>query len=131
MEITYEEFSKLTEDEVKAMFEEKGLTDSMHNSQNEKTDSKEAFCLDLTYEFENGLVYIANQDRSSGKIADNGVKQYEYKGRIFVEEQDSGTDGKIYIGYYPTDMGGLGYRAIFDKDTDINEIMDTIIALEL
>ncbi len=100
-------------------------------SQNGKTDSKEAFCLDLTYEFENGLVYIADQDRSAGKIADNGVKQYEYKGRIFVEEQDSGTDGKIYIGYYPTDMGGLGYRAIFDKDTDINEIMDTIIALEL
>ncbi|WP_155266848.1 dockerin type I repeat-containing protein [Ruminococcus flavefaciens] len=100
-------------------------------SQNEKTDSKEAFCLDLTYEFENGLVYIADQDRSAGKIADNGVKQYEYKGRIFVEEQDSGTDGKIYIGYYPTDMGGLGYRAIFDKDTDINEIMDTIISLEL
>lgn len=100
-------------------------------SQNGKTDSKEAFCLDLTYEFENGLVYIADQDRSSGKIADNGVKQYEYKGRIFVEEQDSGTDGKIHIGYYPTDMGGLGYRAIFDKDTDINEIMDTIISLEL
>ena len=100
-------------------------------SQNGKTDSKEAFCLDLTYEFENGLVYIADQDRSSGKIADNGVKQYKYKGRIFVEEQDSGTDGKIYIGYYPTDIGGLGYRAIFDKDTDINEIMDTIISLEL
>lgn len=100
-------------------------------SQNGKTDSKEAFCLDLTYEFENGLVYIADQDRSAGKIADNGVKQYEYKGRIFVEEQDSGTDGKIHIGYYPTDMGGLGYRAIFDKDTDINEIMDTIISLEL
>ncbi len=100
-------------------------------SQNGKTDSKEAFCLDLTYEFENGLVYIADQDRSAGKIADNGVKQYEYKGRIFVEEQDSGTDGKIHIGYYPTDMGGLDYRAIFDKDTDINEIMDTIISLEL
>ena len=100
-------------------------------SQNGKTDSKEAFCLDLTYEFENGLVYIADQDRSAGKIADNGVKQYEYKGRIFVEEQDSGTDGKIYIGYYPTDMGGLGYRAIFDNGTDINEIMDTIISLEL
>ena len=100
-------------------------------SQNGKTDSKEAFCLDLTYEFENGLVYIADQDRSAGKIADNGVKQYEYEGRIFVEEQDSGTDGKIHIGYYPTDMGGLGYRAIFDKDTDINEIMDTIISLEL
>lgn len=100
-------------------------------SQNGKTDSKEAFCLDLTYEFENGLVYIADQDRSAGKIANHGVKQYEYKGRIFVEEQDSGRDGKIYIGYYPTDMGGLGYRAIFDKDTDINEIMDTIIALEL
>ena len=100
-------------------------------SQNGKTDSKEAFCLDLTYEFENGLVYIADQDRSAGKIADNGVKQYEYKGRIFVEEQDSGTDGKIYIGYYPTDMGGLGYRAIFNNGTDINEIMDTIISLEL
>lgn len=100
-------------------------------SQNGKTDSKEAFCLDLTYEFENGLVYIADQDRSAGKIADNGVKQYEYKGRIFVEEQDSGTDGKIHIGYYPTDMGGLGYRAIFDNGTDINEIMDTIISLEL
>ena len=28
--ISFEEFSKLTEDEVKAMFEEKGLTDSMH-----------------------------------------------------------------------------------------------------
>ena len=100
-------------------------------SQNGKTDSKEAFCLDLTYEFENGLVYIADQDRSTGKIANHGVKQYEYKGRIFVEEQDSGTDGKIYIGYYPTDMGGLGYHAIFDNGTDINEIMDTIIALEL
>lgn len=100
-------------------------------SQNGKTDSKEAFCLDLTYEFENGLVYIADQDRSAGKIADNGVKQYEYKGRIFVEEQDSGTDGKIHIGYYPTDMGGLGYRAIFNNGTDINEIMDTIISLEL
>lgn len=100
-------------------------------SQNGKTDSKEAFCLDLTYEFENGLVYIADQDRLAGKIADNGVKQYEYKGRIFVEEQDSGTDGKIHIGYYPTDMGGLGYRAIFNNGTDINEIMDTIISLEL
>lgn len=100
-------------------------------SQNGKTDSKEAFCLDLTYEFENGLVYIADQDRSAGKIADNGVKQYEYNGRIFVEEQDSGTNGKIHIGYYPTDMGGLGYRAIFNNGTDINEIMDTIISLEL
>ena len=99
-------------------------------SQNGNIDSKEAFCWDITYEFTNGQIYIQDQERSVRKIANPGIEQYEYKGRIFVTE-NSYDDEHIIIGYYPTDMGGLAYRAEFDCSVDIFEIMDMIIAVEL
>lgn len=99
-------------------------------SQNGNIDSKEAFCWDLTYEFTNGYIYIQDQDRSAGKLANPGIEQYEYKDRIFVTE-DSYDDEYIRIGYYPTDMGGLAYCATFNKSVDMYEVMDLIIEVEL
>ncbi len=99
-------------------------------SQNGNINLKEAFCWDLTYEFTSGYIYIQDQDRSAGKLANPGIEQYEYKDRIFVTE-DSYDDELIRIGYYPTDMGGLAYCATFDKSVDIYEIMDLIISVEL
>lgn len=99
-------------------------------SQDGNIDSEKAFCLDLTYEFTNGYIYIQDQDRSVGKLADPGIEQYDYLGRTFVTE-NSYDDELIRIGYYPTDMGGLAYCAIFDKSVDMYEIMDLIISIEL
>ena len=97
-------------------------------SQNGNISMDRAFCWDMTYEFTNGLVYIQDQDRSAGKIANNGIEQYDYCGRTFVREE-SYDNGRIIIGCYPTDMEGLGYRAEFDSSVDIYKIMDRIISL--
>ena len=99
-------------------------------SQYGKIDSKEAFCWNITYEFTNGQIYIQDQERSAGKLANQGIEQYEYKSRVFVTEESYDNERTI-IGYYPTDMGGLAYRAEFDRSVDVFEIMDMIIAVEL
>ena len=99
-------------------------------SRNGDIGSKEAFCLDLTYEFTNGHIYIQAQERSVGKLANHGTEQYDYLGRTFVME-DSYNDEQHTIGYYPTDTGGLAYRATFDRSVDIYEIMELIISVEL
>lgn len=98
-------------------------------SKNGNTTSEEAFCLDITYEFNNGIIYIADQNRSAGKLANPGI-EYDYLGRTFVEEI-SYDDNLITIGYYPTEMNGIAYRASFDKSVDIYEIMDLIISIEI
>jgi len=99
-------------------------------SQNGNIESKEAFCWDLTYEFTNGHIYIQAQDRSVAKLAKHGTEQYEYLGRTFVKE-NSYKEEQHTIGYYPTDKGGLAYRATFDKSVDVYEIMELIISVEL
>lgn len=99
-------------------------------SQNGNISTDRAFCWDLTYEFANGQIYIQDQDRSAGKIANNGIEQYDYCGRTFVKEPNYG-NGHIIIGYYPTDMDGLAYRAEFDSSVDMYEVMDRIISLEI
>ena len=99
-------------------------------SQNGNINSKKSFCLDLTYEFTNGHIYIQDQDRSVGKIANHGIEQYDYLGRTFVKE-NSYDDEFIIIGYYPTDMDGFAYRASFAKSVDVYEIMDKIISIEI
>ena len=99
-------------------------------SKNGHTESKEAFCLDLTYDFTNGQILIQDQDRSAGKLANPGIEQYDYLGRTFVKE-DSYDDEHIIIGYYPTDMDGFAYLATFDKSVDVYEIMELIISVEL
>ena len=99
-------------------------------SQNGDINSKEAFCWDLTYEFTNGYIYIQDQDRSAGKLANPGIEQYDYLGRTFAME-NSYNDEQHTIGYYPTDTGGLAYCATFDKSVDIYGIMDMIISVEL
>ena len=40
-------------------------------------------------------------------------------------------DEHIIIGYYPTDMDGIAYRASFPKSVDMYEIMDKIISIEI
>ena len=99
-------------------------------SKNGNINSNESFCLDLTYNFTNGHIFIQDQDRSAGKLANPGIEQYDYLGRIFVKEE-SYDDEHIIIGYYPTDMDGIAYRASFPKSVDMYEIMDKIISIEI
>lgn len=99
-------------------------------SKNGHTESKEAYCSDLNYEFTNGHIYILAQDRLGAKFAKHGTEQYEYLGRTFVKE-NSYKEEQHTIGYYPTDEGGLAYRATFDKSVDVYEIMELIISVEL
>lgn len=99
-------------------------------SKNGNINSNKSFCLDLTYNFTNGQIFIQDQDRSAGKLANPGIEQYDYLGRIFVKEE-SYDDEHIIIGYYPTDMDGIAYRASFPKSVDMYEIMDKIISIEI
>lgn len=100
-------------------------------SQNGNTNSNEAFCLEVTYIFNNGTISVMDQDRLTGCRYTPGVRQYEYLGRTFSDERYCINDTDITIGYYPNIENGLAYVAIFDNSVDIYEIMDLIISIEI
>ena len=100
-------------------------------SQNGNISSDNAFCLQITYEYTNGIVSIIDQDRMIGcSRAADGPKQYDYLDRTFIDETFP-NDEKITIGYYPEGDHGSAYVAVFDRSADIYEIMDMIISIEI
>lgn len=99
-------------------------------SQNGNISSDKAFCLQITYEFTNGIISIIDQDRMNGSRAAYGPKQYDHLDRTFIDETFP-NDEKTTIGYYPDGEYGSAYVAVFDRSADINEIMDMIISIEI
>ena len=90
--------------------------------------SGSAFCLSLEYVFTNGSVYLEDQDRLSGSSASDYGDEYTYSGRTFYVWEEWGSRK---IGYYPDWDTGIAYMAVFDLGTDIYEIMNRIISVEI
>jgi hypothetical protein len=99
-------------------------------SRNGDINSKDALCVQITYEFTNGIVGIIDQDKMIGSRATYGPKQYDYLDRTFNDETFL-NDEQITIGYYPDGDYGLAYVAVFDRSADVYEIMDMIISIEI
>lgn len=99
-------------------------------SRNGNIHESGAFCLSVTYRFSNGSINLQDQDRSAGSVAHNTGERYEYGGRTFYVSEGYADDG-LYVGYFPTGDDGIAYQAFFDEDTDVYEIMDLMISVEL
>lgn len=98
-------------------------------SPNENNNESETDCLSLTYLFTSGSVDLRDQDKT-GKVTPTG-KQYEYCDRTFYVHTPEYNGDNIRIGYYPTGENGIAYQAHFNSRSDMNEIMDLILSLEL
>lgn len=96
---------------------------------NENNNESGTDCLSLTYLFTNGSIDLHDQDKT-GKVTPT-AKQYEYHGRTFYVHTAEYNGDQIKIGYYPTGENGIAYQAYFNSRSDINEIMDLILSLEL
>lgn len=96
---------------------------------NENNNESGTDCLSLTYLFTNGSVDLRDQNKT-GKVTPTG-KQYEYRGRTFYVHTPEFNGDQIRIGYYPTGESGIAYKAHFNSRSDINEIIDLILSLEL
>ena len=95
-----------------------------------------AFCLSVTYEFEDGTVTLTDWDRMSGSDGDSSDEQIEYCGRTFYIQRPDAFDDTLRIAYYaagydPFELSGLEYQAFFNPGADLYEIMDLLIALEV
>lgn len=90
--------------------------------------SERAFCLSLEYVFANGAVHLSDQDRLSGSSASDFGTAYTYSGRTFYVREEWGSR---MIGYYPDWDIGIAYEAVFDLGTDIYEIMNLMISVEI
>ena len=90
--------------------------------------SDRAFCLSLEYVFTNGSVYLEDQDRLSGSSASDFGEKYIYAGRTFYVWEEWGSRK---IGYYPDWDTGIAYMAVFDLGTDLYEMMDLMISVEI
>ena len=86
-------------------------------------------CLSLTYLFTKGSVVLYDQGKT-GKITPTGNRQ-EYRGKIFYVHTPEFNGDNIRIGYYPTGESGVAYQANFNSGSDVNEIMDLILSLEM
>ena len=104
-------------------------------SRNGDTDDDGAFCLSVSYTFDDGYIGLSDQDRLTGSSASTLGETYEYRGRTFYVQtpDDYGSYGTDYVqvGYYPTWDSGIAYQAVFDTDADIYEIMDLLISVEI
>ena len=98
-------------------------------SPNGNNDKKETECLSVTYLFTNGSVVVQDQGKT-GKITPTG-KQYEYQGKTFYVHTPEFNGDNIRIGDYPNGDSGIAYQAHFNSGTDVNEIMDLMLSLEM
>ena len=89
----------------------------------------ETNCLSVTYLFTNGSIDLRDQDRT-GEIYPTG-NSYSYEGQTFYVHTPEFNGDRIRVEYFPTGGIGIAYQAFFGDGTDINDIMDMIISLEL
>ncbi|MBR4048913.1 MAG: hypothetical protein IKK09_00285 [Clostridia bacterium] len=95
----------------------------------ENNNESETNCLSVTYLFTSGSVDLRDQDKT-GKVTPTG-KKYEYCDKTFYVHTPEFNGDNIRIGYYPTGENGIAYQAHFNSRSDMNEIMDLILSLEL
>ena len=86
-------------------------------------------CLSVTYLFTNGSIVLNDQDKT-GKVTPAG-KQYQYQGKTFYVHTPEFNGDQIRIGYFPTGENGIAYQARFNSSSNVNEIMDLILSLEM
>ncbi|MBQ3602837.1 MAG: hypothetical protein IJA02_03255 [Clostridia bacterium] len=98
-------------------------------SPKENNNESETECLSITYLFKNGSVDLRDQNKT-GKVTPTG-KEHEYRGKTFYVHTPEFNGDNIRIGYYPTGENGIAYQAHFNSRSDINEIMDLILTLEI
>ena len=95
------------------------------------TGSEESICLDVEYGFVRGRITVRDESRTSSKFSTFNPVEYEYLGRIFLEDGDSAHGESRMLVYYPQgEDGDIVYIAEFDMSYDIYEIMHLIISLE-
>ena len=100
-------------------------------SQNGDIRSGEARCMDVVYLFQNGIIVVRDQSRMPGSSYGPGSGQYEYRGKVFINEAVTSDDTQVQIGYYPDGEAGIAYRAVFDSTADPYDVMDAILSLEM
>lgn len=100
------------------------LVDSDGNNNEQETK-----CLSLTYLFTKGSIVLYDQGKT-GKITPTGNRQ-EYRGKTFYVHIPEFNGDNIRIGYYPTGTSGIGYQAHFNSGSDVNEIIDLMLSLEM
>ena len=89
-----------------------------------------AYCLSVAYVFTNGSVDLRDQNRMTEGITPTG-NVYEYQGRTFYVQLPEFNGDQIRVWYFPTGQSGIAYQAGFERQADVNEIMDLIISLEM
>lgn len=89
-----------------------------------------AYCLSVAYVFTNGYVDLWDQNRMAEGITPTG-NAYEFQGRTFYVHLPEFNGDRIRVEYFPTGKSGIAYQAFFDRQADVNEIMDLILYLEI
>ena len=86
-------------------------------------------CLSLTYLFTNGSVTLSDQDMT-GEVYPTG-NSFSYNGRTFYIHTPEFNGDQIRVKYFPTGNSGIAYQTFFGSNTNVNDIMDLIISLEI
>ncbi len=100
-------------------------------SKNGDTEDPGAFCLSVTYVFAHGSVALQDQDRLPGNAYNPWGERYDYRDRVFYVDPPEYAGDVLRVSYYPGGENGIAYQALFEQGTDVYEIMDKIIGVEV
>ena len=89
-----------------------------------------AYCAWVTYVFTNGSIDLRDQNRMADGITPTG-NAYEYQGRTFYVHLPEFNGDRVRVEFFPTGKSGIAYQAFFDRQADVNEIMDLILSIEI
>jgi hypothetical protein len=100
-------------------------------SKNGDTEDPGAFCLSVTYVFAHGSVALQDQDRLPGNAYNPWGERCDYRDRVFYVDPPEYAGDVVRVSYYPGGENGIAYQALFEQGTDVYEIMDKIIGVEV
>ena len=89
-----------------------------------------AYCAWVTYVFTNGSIDLRDQNRMADGITPTG-NAYEYQGRTFYVHLPEFNGDRVRVEFFPTGKSGIAYQAFFDRQADVNGIMDLILSIEI
>ncbi|MBQ9879817.1 MAG: hypothetical protein IJM45_05215 [Clostridia bacterium] len=94
-------------------------------------DSEERYCPVMYYVFTNGLIELRDQDRMDEGVIIPTSGAREYKDRVFYVHLPEFNGDRLSVRYFLTGKSGICYQAYFNRQSDVTEIMDMIISLEV